>query len=137
MDPRTISCLIIDQMHPTIIPMLEDLGIVVAYQPDVKASEVKALLPGYDGLIVRSKLRITEELLNGNQQLLFIGRAGAGVDNIDEAALQKYNIQLVNAPEGNCDAVGEHTLGMLLALLRNIVKADKQVRTYSWLGEAN
>lgn len=137
MVPPKISCLIIDQMHPSIMPMLEEIGLTVTYQPDVKASEVKALLPGYDGLIVRSKLRITEEMLHGNQQLTFIGRAGAGIDNIDEAALAKYGIELLNAPEGNCDAVGEHTLGMLLALLRNMVKANKEVRAYTWLREAN
>ncbi|QMU27901.1 NAD(P)-dependent oxidoreductase [Adhaeribacter radiodurans] len=132
-----ISCLIIDQMHPSIIPMLEEIGITVSYQPELKAVEVKNALPGFDGLIVRSKLRITEELLNGDQQLRFIGRAGAGLDNIDEAALAKYNIELLNAPEGNSDAVGEHTLGMLLALLRNIVKADREVRHYEWYREAN
>lgn len=137
MPPREIKCLIIDQMHPTIIPLLEEIGLTVSYQPEVKAAEVKNLLLGYDGLIVRSKLRVTEEFLNGNQQLRFIGRAGAGVDNIDEAALAKYNIELLNAPEGNCDAVGEHTLGMLLALLRNIVKADQEVRAYQWYREAN
>jgi D-3-phosphoglycerate dehydrogenase len=117
--------------------MLEEIGLKVSYHPDVKASEVKTLLPGYGGLIVRSKLRITEELLNGDQQLRFIGRAGAGVDNIDEAALAKYGIELVNAPEGNQDAVGEYTLGLVLALLRNVVKADKEVRTFQWHREAN
>ncbi|PSR53740.1 phosphoglycerate dehydrogenase [Adhaeribacter arboris] len=134
---RKISCLIIDQMHSSIIPMLEEIGLIVSYQPELKAAEVKNALPGYDGLIVRSKLRITEELLNGNQQLRFIGRAGAGVDNIDEAALAKYHIKLLNAPEGNSDAVGEHTLGMLLALLRHMVKADREVRNYEWYREAN
>ncbi len=135
--PTKPSCLIIDQMHPTILPMLEEIGLRVVYQPDVKAADVKALLPGYTGLIVRSKLRITEELLNGSQQLRFIGRAGAGVDNIDEAALAKYRITLVNAPEGNRDAVGEYSVGLLLALLRNVVKADKEVRTSQWHREAN
>ncbi|MDQ4139167.1 MAG: phosphoglycerate dehydrogenase [Bacteroidota bacterium] len=137
MAPRKMTCLIIDQMHPTIIPMLEEIGITVSYHPELKAAEVKNALPGYDGLIVRSKIRVTEELLNGDQQLRFIGRAGAGVDNIDEAALAKYHIELLNAPEGNSDAVGEHTLGMLLALLRNIVKADREVRNYEWYREAN
>ncbi|MBA2762568.1 MAG: phosphoglycerate dehydrogenase, partial [Segetibacter sp.] len=80
MNLRNLSCLIIDRMHPAIGSMLEEIGFTVSYQPEVPAADVKALLPGYDGLIVRSKLRITETFLDGNQQLKFIGRAGAGVD---------------------------------------------------------
>ena len=134
---ENLTCLIIDQMHLSIIPMLEEIGFTVTYQPDIKRAEVKEVLAKYDGLIVRSKLRITEDLLAGNPRLRFVARAGAGVDNVDEVALEKYNIQLLNAPEGNRDAVGEHTLGMLLALLRHIVKADQEVRRYEWYREAN
>lgn len=135
--PRPLTCLIIDRMHPSIVPMLEEIGLIVSYQPEVNAADVKALLPGFDGLIVRSKVRVTAELLNGPQQLRFIGRAGAGVDNIDEAALVPSGITLLNAPEGNCDAVGEYTLGLLLALLRHVVPADREVRGYQWLREEN
>jgi D-3-phosphoglycerate dehydrogenase / 2-oxoglutarate reductase len=133
----SISCLIIDQMHPTIIPMLEELGIRVSYQPDISAADVKRLLPDYQGLVVRSKLFISADLLQGAGQLRFIARAGAGVDNIDEAALQAKGIALLNAPEGNSDAVGEFGVGLLLALLRNVVKADQQVRAGQWYREAN
>jgi D-3-phosphoglycerate dehydrogenase / 2-oxoglutarate reductase len=132
-----ISVLIIDQMHPTIVPMLEELGLHVAYQPDIKAAEVKELLPGYQGLVVRSKLFISADLLAHAGQLQFIARAGAGVDNIDEAALQAKGIRLLNAPEGNSDAVGEFSVGLLLALLRNLVKADQEVRLKQWYREAN
>ncbi|QNF35910.1 phosphoglycerate dehydrogenase [Adhaeribacter swui] len=124
-------------MHLTIIPMLEEIGFTVNYQPDIKAAEIKDLLAEYDGLIVRSKLKITEDLLTGSNRLRFIARAGAGVDNVDEAALQKHNIKLLNAPEGNRDAVGEHTVGLLLALFRHIVTADAEVRRYEWHREAN
>jgi D-3-phosphoglycerate dehydrogenase / 2-oxoglutarate reductase len=133
----SISCLIIDQMHPSIFPMLEELGIQVSYQPDITAGEVKRLLPDYQGLVVRSKLFISADLLQHGRQLKFIARAGAGVDNIDEAALQQKGIALLNAPEGNSDAVGEFSVGLLLALLRNIVTADKQVRAGKWYREAN
>jgi D-3-phosphoglycerate dehydrogenase / 2-oxoglutarate reductase len=133
----SISCLIIDQMHPTIIPMLEELGIRVSYQPDISAAEVKRLLPDYQGLVVRSKLFISADLLQAAGRLRFIARAGAGVDNIDQAALQAKGIALLNAPEGNSDAVGEFAVGLLLALLRNVVKADQQVRAGQWYREAN
>lgn len=133
----SISCLIIDQMHPSIIPMLEELGIRVSYQPDIQAAEVKKLLPEFEGLVVRSKLFVSADLLEEAHKLQFIARAGAGVDNIDEQALQQKQITLINAPEGNSDAVGEFSIGLLLALFRNIVKADKQVRAGQWYREAN
>ena len=137
MTPPPISCLIIDQMHPTIIPMLKDIGVQADYRPDIKPAEVKALLPAYDGLMVRSKLKVNADLIEQAARLRFVARAGAGVDNIDEAALALKGITLFNAPEGNADAVGEFTLGLLLALFRNVVKADKEVRAYQWLREAN
>jgi len=137
MSQSAFSCLIIDYMHPSIMPMLEALGITVSYRPDIKANAVKSLLSDFDGLIVRSKLFISEEVLSGAGRLQFIARAGAGVDNIDEGALHRRNITLLNAPEGNSDAVGEFTLGLLLALFRNVVKADKEVRKSIWLREEN
>jgi D-3-phosphoglycerate dehydrogenase / 2-oxoglutarate reductase len=133
----SISCLIIDYMHPSILPMLEELGIRVSYQPDIKADEVKRLLPDYQGLVVRSKIFISADLLQAAGQLQFIARAGAGVDNIDEAALREKGITLLNAPEGNSDAVGEFSVGLLLALFRNMVKADKEVRAGQWYRDAN
>lgn len=133
----TVSCLIIDQMHPSLMPMLGELGIEADYRPDISAAEVKALLPAYQGLVVRSKLFISADLLHEAGQLKFIARAGAGVDNIEEQALQQRGIALLNAPEGNSDAVGEFSVGLLLALLRNIVAADREVRAGQWRREAN
>src|SRR5687768_13780760 len=131
------ACLIIDLMHESIIPMLEEAGVRVDYQPEIKASDVKAVLPGYQALIVRSKLYITAEFLEAAPDLKVIARAGAGVDNIDEKALKARNITLLNAPEGNREAVGEFTLGLLLSLLRNIPKADQEVKAGKWLREEN
>jgi len=133
----SFTCLIIDYMHPSIVPMLEALGISVSYQPEIKAQAVKSMLPGFNSLIVRSKLFVSEELLQGADKLQLIARAGAGVDNIDEAALRRRRITLLNAPEGNSDAVGEFTLGLLLALFRNVVKANQEVREGIWLREEN
>ncbi|KAA9345624.1 NAD(P)-dependent oxidoreductase [Adhaeribacter soli] len=130
-------CLIIDQMHPGILPMLEKIGVEVSYRPDIKPDEVKAALAGVTILMVRSKLQITEDLLSKADSLKVIARAGAGIDNIDEAVLAARNIELINAPEGNRTAVGEFTLGLLLALFRNIVKADREVRNLKWLREPN
>jgi D-3-phosphoglycerate dehydrogenase len=131
------ACLIIDQMHPSILPMLEEAGVAVTYLPEIEAAEVKPVLKDYEILVVRSKLQITEEVLTEARNLKIICRAGAGVDNIDKKALEKRNIRLINAPEGNRDAVGEFTIGLLLSLFRNISKADKEVKNYKWLREPN
>lgn len=109
------------------------------YRPDLQATEVPAALAAhpYDGLMVRSKLRITAELLAHGPSLRYVARAGAGVDNIDEAALAAAGVTLLNAPEGNRDAVGEFAIGLLLSLFRNVVRADKEVRQAVWRREAN
>ncbi|MCA8830747.1 NAD(P)-dependent oxidoreductase [Hymenobacter pini] len=132
-------CLVIDEMHPSLPEYLEPLGVMLHYRPDLKAAEVPVALAAhpYDGLVVRSKLRVTRELLAHGPHLRYVGRAGAGVDNIDEAALAEASVTLLNAPEGNRDAVGEYAVGLLLALLRNIARADHEVRQGQWRREAN
>ncbi|MET4106241.1 NAD(P)-dependent oxidoreductase [Hymenobacter sp. UYP22] len=132
-------CLVIDEMHPSLPEYLEPLGVTLHYRPDLKAAEVPAALAAhpYDGLVVRSKLRVTRELLAHGPYLRYVCRAGAGVDNIDEEALAEAGVTLLNAPEGNRDAVGEYAMGLLLALFRNIVRADQEVRQGQWRREAN
>lgn len=130
-------CLVIDLMHESLLPMLQALGIEVTYVPEIKKEEVMALLPGYQMLVVRSKLRITAALLEHAPQLQVVARAGAGVDNIDDGILEARDIALVNAPEGNRDAVGEHTLGLLLTLFRKINHGDRQIKEGHWLREDN
>jgi len=132
-------CLCIDEMHPSLPPMLQEIGVQLHFRPDLKAAEVPAALAAhpYDGLMVRSKLRITADLLAHGPHLRYVARAGAGVDNIDEEALAAAGVTLLNAPEGNRDAVGEFAIGLLLSLFRNVVRADKEVRQGVWRREAN
>jgi D-3-phosphoglycerate dehydrogenase len=127
-------CLIIDDMHPSLLPMLASIGVEGDYQPKLTPADVPAALAArpYVGLMVRSKMRITASLL-----LRYVARAGAGIDNIDVAALAAAGVVLVNAPEGNRDAVGEFATGQLLALLRHTVRADAEVRRAEWHREAN
>src|SRR5688572_18836950 len=96
-------CLIVDLMHESLLPMLENMAVEVTYMPHIKKEQVAELLPFFDMLMVRSKLRITEELVSKAPRLKVVARAGAGVDNIDEGVLEKHNITLLNAPEGNRD----------------------------------
>ncbi|MCC2545156.1 phosphoglycerate dehydrogenase [Hymenobacter sp. BT175] len=132
-------CLVIDEMHPSLAEYMAAIGVELHYRPDLKATEVAAALVAhpYDGLMVRSKLRVTAELLRHGAALRYVARAGAGVDNIDEEAMAAAGVTLLNAPEGNRDAVGEHTLGLLLALFRQVATADREVRAGLWRREAN
>ena len=126
-------------MHPSLHAMLESIGVAMNYQPNLTAAEVPAALAAqpYEGLVVRSKLRVTAELLAHGPQLRYVARAGAGTDNIDTAAMAAAGVTLLNAPEGNRDAVGEFAVGLLLGLLRNIVRADHEVRQGQWRREAS
>lgn len=129
--------LIIDEMHPSIIPLLEDAGYHVEYQPKIQRAAILELIPQYHGLIIRSKTPMDRPLLERATNLQFIGRAGAGLDQIDLDYLAERGIQLHNAPEGNRDAVGEHAIGALLSLFNHIKKADLEVRKGIWDREGN
>ena len=85
------SCLIIDDMHPSISTMLEEIGVTPNYRPDIGKEEFLSIVGDYDGLIVRSKFFITKEIIDKATNLKFIGRAGAGLDNLDVEELTKRN----------------------------------------------
>ena len=129
--------LIVDDVHPVFIDQAEALGFTCDYQPLIKKDEVLAILSQYNGLVIRSKFLLDKNVLNVAVNLSFICRAGAGMDNIDEACAAEKGIKLINAPEGNADAVGEHAAGLLLALMNNFLLADEEIREGSWKREAN
>jgi D-3-phosphoglycerate dehydrogenase len=131
------NILIVDDLHPIFIEQVEALGYTCNYQPLIKLDEVLAIIAGYEGLMVRSKFQVDRAFLNAAINLKFIARAGAGMDNIDEAYAAEKGIMLVNAPEGNRDAVGEHAVGMLLSLMNNLNRADAEVRAGLWQRETN
>ncbi len=131
------KCLIVDKMHESIISLLRDIGYEADYRPQIKREEVLDIIGQYDGIIVRSKLQIDQEFIDKAHQLKFVGRAGAGLDQLDEEALKANSIHILNAPEGNRDAVGEHAVGMLLNLFNRINQADQEVRQGTWNREGN
>ena len=131
------NILIVDDLHPVFIEQVVALGYTCNYQPLIKLDEVLAIIAGYEGLMVRSKFQVDRAFLDAAINLKFIARAGAGMDNIDEAYATEKGIMLVNAPEGNRDAVGEHAVGMLLSLMNNLNRADAEVRAGLWQREAN
>ncbi|MGH2442697.1 MAG: hydroxyacid dehydrogenase [Chloroflexota bacterium] len=95
-------------------------------------AELRQSLPASDGLIVRSQTRVTAELLEYAGRLKIIGRAGIGVDNIDVAAATDRGILVINAPLGNVRSTAEHTIGLMFALARRVVAADRAVRDGTW-----
>jgi D-3-phosphoglycerate dehydrogenase / 2-oxoglutarate reductase len=129
--------LIVDDLHPAFKLAAEDLGFEVDDLPLIKKEEVLEILPNYIGLAIRTKFRVDKEVIDAAPNLKFVARAGAGMDNIDVAIADKKNIQLINAPEGNCDAVGEHATGLLLSLMNNFRKADIEIRNQIWDREGN
>jgi len=129
--------LIADDVHPVLMEMLEAEGVICDYRPDITRDEALVILKEYNGLILRSKFKVDLPVLTAGGKLKCIGRAGAGMDNIDQASALLKGIALFSANEGNCDAVAEHMLGTLLALLNNIPRSDVQVRQGSWFREKN
>ncbi|WP_262709276.1 NAD(P)-dependent oxidoreductase [Emticicia agri] len=131
------SVLIVDEMHVSLLPMLEKIGYVPDYQPKIQRQEIMDILGNYEGMLIRSKTRVDDELLKNATQLKFIGRAGAGIDLIDEVVAEERGIVVFAANEGNRVAVAEHIIGMLLVLMNNLLIADRQVREGKWLREEN
>ncbi len=129
--------LIIDDLHPAFKERALALGFEVDDRPLINRAETLAIIKDYVGIAVRTKFRIDQELLDVAPKLKFVARAGAGLDNIDVAVAEARNIQLINAPEGNNDAVGEHAIGLLLALMNNFKKADTEIRNGIWDREGN
>jgi D-3-phosphoglycerate dehydrogenase / 2-oxoglutarate reductase len=132
-----MKILIVDEMHPSLFGMLQQAGFEYSYQPTLKRPEILAIVAEFDGLVIRSKTNIDAAFVAQAPRLKFIARAGAGLDLIDLEAVKQQNVVLFAANEGNRDAVAEHTVGMLLALLANINKADREVRQGIWNREGN
>lgn len=132
-----MKILIIDEMHPSLIEMLNADGWDYEYAPKLKRDEILKVVGDYEGLMVRSKTVVNQEFLEKATRLKFIARAGAGLDLIDIPLVETRGIALFHAGEGNRDAVGEHVLGMLLGLFINLVKADREVRQGIWDREGN
>jgi len=132
-----MNVLHLDSNHPLLIDQLNDLGFTNHEDYTSSKTEIEAKISDYDGLIIRSRFTIDKHFLDTAKHLKFIGRVGAGLENIDCDYSEKKGIALFNAPEGNRNAVGEHALGMLLSLFNKLNKADREVSQGKWLREAN
>jgi D-3-phosphoglycerate dehydrogenase / 2-oxoglutarate reductase len=127
----------LDTNHELLINQLNDLRFQNDEDYTSSKQEIEAKIHNYDGFIIRSRFKIDKQFLDKATNLKFIGRVGAGLENIDCDYATSKNIALIAAPEGNRNAVGEHTLGMLLSLFNKLNKADLEVRVGKWLREEN
>ncbi len=129
--------LFIDSAHPSLTPLLQELGFTCDYFPEYKRRDYLKIASQYMGIVIRSKIKIDAEFLSFASQLRFIARVGAGMENIDIQVAEKNQVVCLNAPEGNRDAVAEQAVGMLLALFNRLLIADAEVRKGIWLREQN
>jgi len=127
----------LDTNHPLLINQLNDLGFTNDEDYTSSKEEIEAKIHNYDGFIIRSRFKIDKHFLDKATNLKFIGRVGAGLENIDCEYAKSKKIELIAAPEGNRNAVGEHSLAMLLSLFNKLNKADNEVRNGKWLREEN
>ncbi len=127
----------LDTNHPILLDQLNDLGFSNDQDYTSSKTEIEAKIRAYDGIVIRSRFTIDKAFLDKATNLKFIGRVGAGLENIDCDYAAKKGIYLISAPEGNRNAVAEHALGMVLSLLNKFNKANKEVRQGKWLREEN
>ena len=127
----------LDSNHNLLINQLNDLGFINHEDYLSSKEDVEAKIHKYDGFVIRSRFTIDKQFLDAAKNLKFIGRVGAGLENIDCDYAEQKGVYLISAPEGNRNAVGEHTLGMLLSLFNKLNKADAEVRKGKWLREDN
>jgi len=129
--------LLIDTLHPSFIDTLTQHGVDYVEGYHMTKEEILSQQENYNGMAIRSRFKLDEAFLNTLTNTVVIGRAGAGMENIDANATANNNITLVNAPEGNKDAVGEHAIGMLLALNNHLIRVNQEVRNGIWKREEN
>ncbi len=132
-----LKILHIDSNHPLLMEQLQELGFINHEDFNSSKEEIEAKIQDYQGIVIRSRFKIDKTFIDKATNLQFIARVGAGLESIDcEYALSK-NIQLIAAPEGNRNAVAEHTLGMILSLFNNLNVADSEIKSGHWNRESN
>lgn len=132
-----MNVVFLDTVHPVLQERLTALGWNCIDETSSTIEVAKKSLAIADGIVIRARFRLDASILQFAPQLKFIARSGAGMENIDQIYCKNRNIQLINAPEGNRNAVGEHALGMLLSLLNKLHTADREVRNGIWNREGN
>jgi D-3-phosphoglycerate dehydrogenase / 2-oxoglutarate reductase len=129
--------LITDDCHPLLIEGLVQLGYLVHFRPELSYQSVTELIGSYEGLVINSKILVNVGFVEKAKRLEWVARLGSGMEIIDQVCTTDRGIAVFSSPEGNCNAVAEHAMAMLLSLNRHIIRADKQVRKLDWQRELN
>lgn len=125
--------LISDEVSPRALTRFgSEPGLSADYEPEIPAAALMARIGDYDALVVRSRTKVTREVIDAGSRLAVIGRAGTGVDNVDLDAATRRGIVVMNVPGGNTTSAAEHTMAMILALARGIPAADRSMRSGAW-----
>lgn len=127
-----MKVLISDNLSQVGIDYLVDAGLEVDVNTGLPPEELKEILGGYDGLVIRSATKVTADLLEKAHNLKVVGRAGIGLDNVDISAASQKGIVVMNAPDGNATTAAEHAISMMMALTRNIPQACKSMKEGKW-----
>jgi D-3-phosphoglycerate dehydrogenase / 2-oxoglutarate reductase len=129
----SVSVLICDSIHQSGIDILKKAGMKVDYKPDILTDELLSIVRDYEVILVRSRTRISREVIQVASNAKIIARAGVGLDNIEVKAAEERSIRVINAPEAAMNAVSELTIGNMISLARSISHADREMKKGNWI----
>jgi len=127
------SVLICDQVNPILKEVLEKNGLKVTYEPEITHEQIAEKIGSFEVVVVRSRTKITRELVEKADKCRIIARVGVGLDNIDQGAAKEKDIRVLNAVEGAITAVAELVIGLMLSMAREIPRADREIRNGNWI----
>jgi len=125
--------LVCDAINKEGIEKLRQAGFEVDENTTISPDQLRNVVSNYDALIVRSRTKVTKEIIETGRRLKAIGRAGVGLDNIDLKTAKKKGVTVLNTPEAPAEAVAELTVGLIISLARHIPLADQAMREEKWL----
>lgn len=128
---KTAKILVADEISQEGLDVLSQ-AIEVTYSPEITAEELLSSIGHYDALLVRSRTKVTADVVKKGQKLRVIGRAGVGVDNIDIHAATEAGVLVVNSPEGNTASAAEHTVALMMSMARMVAAADQSMKAGKW-----
>ena len=127
------SVLICDQVNSILKEVLEKNGLKVTYEPEITPEQIAEKIGNFEVVVVRSRTKMTRELIEKADKCQIIARVGIGLDNIDQEAAKEKNIRVLNAVEGAITAVAELVIGLMLSMAREIPRADREIRNGNWI----
>lgn len=127
------SVLICDQVNPILKEVLEKNGLKVTYEPEITPEQIAEKIGNFEVVVVRSRTKMTRELITKADKCKIIARVGIGLDNIDQDAAKEKNVRVINAVEGAITAVAELVIGLMISMAREIPRADREIRNGNWI----